>query len=325
MNRSVRIVFAFAVAAAQLFAQSAGAQSWPSKPVKVIISQPPGTAPDIITRLLTDGLSKGLGQAFIVENRPGAQNIVGAQAAAKSAPDGYTFFVATAAALVTNPMTFKTLPYDPAKDFTPVSMVGGGPFLLVANPKVPASTLRELVALDKAKPGSLKLANEGPKSFGGMIAAWVNNLAGMNILMVPYNVNSQGIQDTLGGTTELTMQAVPAVASFIKRGDLKAIAVTSAQRVPGLENIPTVAETYPGFAATGWFVMVAPAGTPVDIVQRMNAEMDRALKDPTTNARMREFGIFSEGAGTPASVDAFIKAERATWTKVVRDIGIQPE
>jgi tripartite-type tricarboxylate transporter receptor subunit TctC len=305
--------------------ESALAQSWPAKPVKVIISQPPGTAPDIITRLLTDQLAKSLGQPFIVENRAGAQNIVGAQAAARSAPDGYTFFVATAAALVTNPVTFKSLPYDPAKDFTPVSMVGKGPFLLVANPKVPASNLRELVNLDKSKPGALKLANEGPKSFGGMIAAWLNKVAGTQILLVPYNVNSQGIQDTLGGTTELGMQAVPAVASFVKRGDLKGIAVTSAQRLPGLESIPAVAETFPGFEATGWFIMVAPTGTPAGVVRRMNAEMDRVLKDPAINSRMRELGIFSEGAGTPASVDAFVRTERATWTRIVREIGIEPE
>jgi tripartite-type tricarboxylate transporter receptor subunit TctC len=321
----MRVLILICAVLATTVAAPAFSQSWPTKPVKVIISQPPGTAPDIITRLLTEQLSKSFGQGFVVENRPGAQNIVGAQAAAKSAADGYTFFVATAAALVTNPMTFKQLPYDPAKDFIPVSMVGKGPFLLVANAKVPASSLRELVALDKSEPGSLKLANEGPKSFGGMIAAWINNVAGTKILLVPYNVNSQGIQDTLGGTTELSVQAVPAVASMVRRGDLKAIAVTSGQRLPGFENVPTVAETYPGFEATGWFIMVAPTGTPADIVQRMNAEMDRALKNPTTNSRMRDLGIFSDGAGTPREVLEFVEVERSKWTKVVRDIGIQPE
>jgi tripartite-type tricarboxylate transporter receptor subunit TctC len=190
---------------------------------------------------------------------------------------------------------------------------------------VAASNLRELVALDKAQPGELKLSNEGPKSFGGMIAAWMNNVAGTKVLLVPYNVNSQGIQDTLGGTTELSMQAVPAVASFVRRGTLKAIAVTSAARLPDWENVPTFAETYPGLQATGWFVMVAPAGTPAEIVQRLNVEMDRVLKDPMTQSRMRELGIYSDGAGTPASVDAFIKSERTLWTKIVRDIGIQPE
>lgn len=301
------------------------AQTWPAKPVRVIISQPPGTAPDIITRLLTDQLSRGLGQTFIVENRPGAQNIVGAQAAAKSPADGYTLFVATAAALVTNPVTFKTLPYDPAKDFVPISMVGQGPFVLVANPKVPAASLKDLVAIERAKPGSLKLGNEGPRTFGGMIAAWLNNVAGMKILMVPYNNNSQGMQDVLGGVTDLTMQAVPPIAALVRRGDLKALAVTSAQRVPGLENVPTVAETFPGFEATGWFIMVAPTGTPSDVIRRLNAEMDKALKDPQTKTRMNELGIFVEGAGTPESVEAFVNRERATWTRVVRDIGILPE
>jgi tripartite-type tricarboxylate transporter receptor subunit TctC len=197
--------------------------------------------------------------------------------------------------------------------------------VLVANPKVQASTLKELVAFDNANPSALKLANEGPKSFGGMIAAWINNLAGAKFLLVPYNVNSQGIQDTLGGTTDLSMQAVPAIASFVKRGDLKALAITSAQRMPGLENVPTVAETYPGFEATGWFIMVAPTGTPADVIRRMNGEMDKVLKDPAINSRMREFGIFTDGAGTTAQVQAFVDSERAKWTKVVRDIGIQPE
>ena len=304
---------------------AAHAQAWPTRPVKFIISQPPGTAPDIITRLVTDQLTKNLGQSFIVENRPGAQNVIGAQAAARSAPDGYTFFVGTAAALVTNPLTFKTLPYDPAKDFTPVSMISKGPFLLVAHPSVPAKTLAELVALDKAQPGTLKLANEGPKSFGGMIAAHLNNVSGMKALLVPYNINSQGIQDTLAGTTNLTMQAVAVVVPIIKRGDLKAIAVSSAQRLPGLEDVPTIAETYPGFDANGWFILVAPTGTPPEIVSRLNREMDRILKDPAIVARMRDLGSFTDGAGSVESVAAFVRNERDMWTRVVREIGIEPE
>jgi tripartite-type tricarboxylate transporter receptor subunit TctC len=318
-------LLASTVVALSMFASQALAQAWPAKPVRIIISQPPGTAPDIITRLLSDHLAKGLNQAIVVDNRPGAQNIVGAQAAASSAPDGYTFFVATAAALVTNPLTVKTLPYDPAKQFAPVSMVGQGPFLLVANSKVAAANLTELAALDKAQPGKLRLANEGPKSFGGMVSAYLNKVAGTQLLLVPYNVNTQGLQDTVGGTTDLSMQAVPAVAALLKNGTLKGLAVTSAKRLPGLEQIPTVGETYAGFELTGWFVMVAPTGTPADIVQRMNMEMDRALRMPAVQARMNELGIFSEGAGTPATVQSFINTERDTWTKLVRELGIQAE
>lgn len=325
MNRFTRWTAWALLAAAASLTAPAFAQAWPTRPVRIIISQPPGTAPDIITRLLSDELAKGLGQAIVVDNKPGAQNIVGAQAAVTSAPDGYTFFVATAAALVTNPLTVKTLPYDPARQFAPVSMVGQGPFLLVANPKVQAATLPDLVKADRASPGALKLSNEGPKSFGGMIAAWLNKVAGAQLLLVPYNTNSQGLQDTVGGTTDLSIQAVPAVAAFLRNGQLKALAVTSPKRLPGWEQIPTVAETYPGFEVTGWFIMVAPTGTPPEIVQRMNAEMDRALKVPAIKARMNELGIFNDGAGTPASVEAFVNAERTTWTKLTRDIGVQPD
>lgn len=310
---------------ALLSAAPAAAQVWPSRTVKIIISQPPGTAPDIITRLLADQLSRRLGQSVVVENRTGAQNIVGAQAAAKSPSDGYTFFVGTAAALVTNTLTFKTLPYDPAKDFVPVSYVGKGPFFLVANPRLGAKTLPDLVAMDKASPGGLKISNEGPKSFGGMTAAWLTKLAGTKWLSVPYNINSQGVQDTLGNTTELSMQAVAAVSAFVKRGDLKGIAVTSAKRLPGYDDIPAVSETFPGFEVTGWFIMVTPTGTPQDAISRMNREMDAVLKEPAIQARMADLGIFSEGSGSIASIEQFVRTERATWTKIISELGIQPE
>jgi tripartite-type tricarboxylate transporter receptor subunit TctC len=274
-------------------------QAWPARPVKVIVSQAAGGAPDTICRLVTDRLSKALGQQFVVENRPGSGNIVGAQAAARSAPDGYTIFFATAAALVTNPYTFKSLPYDPIKDFTPVAMVAKGPFFVLAHPSVPVKTLAELVAYDKANPGKLTFATDGPRNFSGMVAAWLNKLMGTQILAVPYANMPQGVQDTLAGRTQLVVLAVPAAAPFIKRGDLRPLAETFARRIPGYEQVPPVAETFPGFEFIGWFAFVAPAGTPADVVQKMNREIDRVLKEPEVSQRLATLGFYTEGGDTP--------------------------
>lgn len=317
-------LFALLAASAQVHAQGA-AQSWPARPIKVIVSQAAGGAPDIICRLITDRLSRALGQQVLVENRPGSGNVVGAQAAARSAPDGYTFFFATAAALVTNPYTFKSLPYDPARDFVPVAMIAKGPFFVMAHPGVPAKTLAELVAYDKANPGKLSFATDGPRNFSGILAAWLNKLAGTQILTVPYATMPQGVQDTVAGRTQLAVLAVPAAAPFIKRGDLRPLAVSFAKRIPGYESVPTIAETFPGFEFIGWFSFVSPAGTPREIVQRMNRETDRILKDPEVAQRLANLGFYTEGAETPEALADFVRAELAKWGGIMKEIGIQPE
>jgi tripartite-type tricarboxylate transporter receptor subunit TctC len=210
---------------------SADAQSWPTKPIKFIVSQAAGGTPDIICRLLADRLSRVLGQQAIVENRPGAGNTIGAQAAARAAPDGYSFFFATAAALVTNPYTSKSLPYDPIADFVPVAMVAKGPFIVLSHPSVPAKTLGELFAYDKQNPGKLAYATDGPRNFSGIVAAWLNKLGGVDILQVPYATMPQGVQDTLAGRVPLTILAVPSAAPHIGSGALRPLAVTSLKRL----------------------------------------------------------------------------------------------
>ena len=310
---------------AMLFSSAALAQSWPARPVKLIVSQAAGGTPDIMARILAERLSAALGQPVLVENRPGSANMVGAQAAARSAPDGYTLFFATAAALVTNPHTFKSLPYDPVKDFTPIGMVGKAMFMILAHPSVSANTLQELVALDKADPGKLAFATDGPRNFSGMVAAWFNRVAGTRILIVPYNAMPQGLQDTVAGRTQLVILAIPSAAPFVKRGDLRPIAISSAARVPGYEDVPAVAETYPGFDLTGWFALVAPVGTPVEAVRRVNRESERILSDPEIAQRLRALGLYTDGAGTPESTGEFIRAERERWALLVNQIGIQPE
>ena len=249
----------------------------------------------------------------------------GAQLAARSAPDGYTLFFATAAALVTNPYTFKTLPYDPARDFVPVGIVGKAPFLVLVHPGVPAKTLSELIALEKLQPGKLSYATDGPRNFSGMVAAWLNKLGGTNILQIPYATMPQGIQDTIAGRTQLAILAIPVAAPRIKSGQLRALAFTAAKRAPGYEDVPPVAETFPGFDFVGWFAIVAPTGTPQEVVRRANRDMDTVLKDPDIVQRLRSMGIFTDGANTPEGTGAFVRSELESWGKVVKEIGLQPE
>ena len=322
MKRALRTLLAIAMLAATC---PAGAQGWPAKPIRVIVSFPAGSAPDIVCRFVTDRLSRALGQTIVVDNRPGSGNILAGQAAARSAPDGYNFFCATAATLVSNPHTFKTLPYDPAKDFVPVAMIAKGPFFVLVHPGVPAKTLAELAAYDKANPGKLSFATDGLRNFTGMMAAWLNKIAGTNILIVPYTTMPLGIQDTISGRTQVIILAVPAAASRIRSGELRPLAGSFAKRVPGYENVPAIAETFPGFELVGWFLVVAPAGTPRDIVLRVNREMDGILKDPETAQRLATLGFFSDGAETPAAVAEAIRDDREKWGRIVKEIGIQPE
>jgi tripartite-type tricarboxylate transporter receptor subunit TctC len=310
---------------AALACRPATAQTWPTKPVRIIVSLAAGGTPDIICRLLADRLSMALGHQVVVENRPGGGNIVGAQLAAHAAPDGYTFYFATAAALVTNPFTYKTLPYDPLKDFTPVSMIAKGPFFVLAHPSVPVKDLAELVAFDKANPGKLTFATDGPRNLSGMLAAWVNKLGGSNILQVPYATMPQGVQDTLAGRVQLVVLAVPSAAQQIAGGTLRPLAISSAERLSNYPQVPTIAETFPGVEFIGWFILAAPAGTPDDIVLRLNREMDVILKNPQVSGKLADLGFFTTGADTPQGARAYVKAQYDLWGRLTHDIGLQPE
>jgi tripartite-type tricarboxylate transporter receptor subunit TctC len=304
---------------------AARADTWPTKPIKFIVSQAAGGTPDIICRLLAERLTRAFGQQVIVEDRPGAGNTIGAQAAARAAPDGYTFLFATAAALVTNPYTFKSLPYDPNADFVPVGMVAKGPFIVLAHPDVPAKNLGELFAYDKKNPGKLAFATDGPKNFSGIIAAWLDKLGGADIPQVPYATMPQGVQDTLAGRVQLTILAVPSAAQHIAAGLLRPLAVSSIKRLDNYPDIPAISESFPGVEVIGWFIIAAPAKTPADIVTRMNGELDKILKDPEIVAQLAKVGFFTEGADTPEQTRAFVKSQYDLWGKVAHDIGIKPE
>ncbi len=308
------------------FASTSGfAQNWPAQPIKIIVSQAAGGTPDILCRLVMGAVERVIGQSIVVENKPGAGNTIAAQAAARAAPDGYTLFWATAAALVTNPHTFKALPYNPQKDFTPVGKVADGPFLLLAHPSVPARTLPELLAYAKANPGKLTIATDGPRNFSGLLAAWISKLGGVDFNTVPYTAMPQGIQDTLAGRVQLVILAIPSAASFMKDKMLVPIAISTKARAPGYEEIAPFAETFPGFDFSGWMSVVAPAGTPEPIVQKLNAAMDSVLKQPEIVAKLREIGFYTTGAGTTAELAGFIKSQYDAFGRVVQDIGLQPE
>jgi tripartite-type tricarboxylate transporter receptor subunit TctC len=304
----------------------ASAQSWPAKPVRIIVSTGPGLATDIMARLLSDRLSKNLGQQFVVENIAGAAGIVGAQAAARSAPDGYTFFFAPASALATNQFLFKSVPYDTFRDFTPVAMVcDTGPFVITVQPELPVKSLPELIAYARANPGKLSYAFDISSGYAAIIGQLLNRRTSAGMVEVPYKATAQAIQDTITGRTQLMISSIPATDNFVKSGKLRRIAVSSEKRYPGFPDVPAIAETIPGFNIDGWFALMAPTGTPAPIVQRLNHEVDTVLKDAEILQRINQFGLGTSGAGTPQSTGDFIRAQRDRWAGIVKELAIEPQ
>lgn len=303
------------------------AQSWPQRPVSIVVPQPAGNSPDVLCRVIADKLSRALGQQFIVENRAGAANLVGTQAVARAAPDGYTFLFATSAALVMNPYTFKKLPYDPVKDFTPVAMVARSNHVVLVNPEVKAKTLGELIALEKSAPGSLSIAVDGPRNLSGLIAQSINKQAGTSFVLVPYNTTTNAVQDSITGRVQTTIQAASIAESFIAAGTLRPVAVAGSRRIGSLPDVPAISETLKGVDLQGWFILMAPAGTPADIVERLSAETARALSSAEVQERAPALG-FDVGVGeavTPAGAKRFFEEQLAATGKVIRELGIEPE
>jgi tripartite-type tricarboxylate transporter receptor subunit TctC len=321
----LRPLHAIAASLLLLSANAAPAQNWPDRPIKFISSQAAGNATDTMARLTADLVGKRLGQTIVVENRPGGGNVIGTQAAARSAPDGYTFFFATAAPLVSDPYTFKSLPYDTQKDFVPVARVAEVAFAILAHPSVPANNLGDVFALARKEPDKLAFATDGERRFSGMIVAWLNKLAGTKILQIPYKAQTQGVQDTIAGRVQLVIVAVPGSRELIKAGKLKPIAVTTSQRSPALPEVPTVAETFPGFDFPGWWLVVAPTGTPAPIIERMNKEINAVLKEEAVVKRLTGMAFKITAGGSPADTGAYVKAQHAAWGKLVQEIGIKPE
>ncbi len=312
-----------ATAVPAAWAQGNGA--WPDKPVKFILSQPPGSGPDNVARLLGDRLARALGQPIVIENKPGGQNIIGAQAAARSPADGYSLYFATTAALVTNKYLFKTMPYDPEKDFVPVAFIAKSPFAVVVKAESPITSLQDLIARSKAEPGKVSLANEGPRTFGGIIARVINARTQMQANLVGYASVGVAVQNLIGGHADVAVADVASTAALVRQGRLRYLAVTAAKRVAGWEQVPALSELLPGFEMVGWFAVVAPAGTPAAAIQRMNREINTLLGDADVAQRMATIGPIAESMGAPEQTGAFLALEHQRWSRAAQEIGLLPE
>ena len=313
--------------AASSFAGSAWAQSanWPDKPIRFVLSQPAGSGPDNVARLLGDRLAKPLGQTIVIDNKPGGQNIIGAQTVARATPDGYTFYFATTAALVTNSLLFSQLPYDPQKDFVPVAFIARSPFAILVDANSPIQSLDDLVAKSKASDGQFSIGNEGPRTFSGMIARLFNARSKAAANLVPYANVGVGAQNLMGGHVDAMVADLASTAQLAKQGKLRVIATTSAKRVPGWENVPALSEKFGNFDMVGWFAIVAPKGTPAPVIAKMNREVNALLNDKDLSARISNIGPLTDASMSESEVGKFLANELARWTEVTKEIGVLPE
>ena len=311
--------------AATALAPALRAQTWPERPVKWVLSQPAGSGPDNVARILADRLAKIWGQAVVIENKPGGQNTIGAQAAARAPADGHNFYFATTAALVTNPLLFKQLPYDPQKDFLPVAFIARSPFALLVEANSPLKSLDDLVARSKAEPGKLTIGNEGPRTFSGMIARLLNSRTQAAANLVPYASVAVGTQDLMGGHVQAMVADLASTAALARQGRLRVLATTAAKRVPGWEQVPALAEKLPGFEMIGWFALVAPAGTPAATIERVNRDVNGLLAEKEVADCIAAIGPQADGSMGIEEVAAFLRAESARWAAITREIGLLPE
>jgi tripartite-type tricarboxylate transporter receptor subunit TctC len=307
------------VAATQAFAQS-----YPSKPIRIVVPYPPGGFNDTLGRTLAAKFQEAWGEPVIVENKPGANTVIGSDYVAKSQPDGYSLLIVAFPFAVT-PSLLKAMPYDTLKDFQPVILAATSPNLLVVNPQVPIHTVKELIAAAKAKPQSLSYASTGNGSSNHISMELFKSLAGVDIVHIPYKGSAPAVTDLLGGQVQVMFDNVPNVLPHVKAGKLRALAVSGAKRTPLVPDVPTVAEAgVPGYELTVWFGLVAPAGTPRDIVQKLNAESLRILAMPDVRERFLAQGVEPQGS-TPEQFADHIRSQMAKWSKVVRDAGVKAE
>ncbi len=308
-------------------ASQAQAQTWPQRPVALIVPQAAGNSPDILARVLADKLSRSLGQQVYVENRTGAANIVGTQAVARATPDGYTLLFATSASLSTNPHTFKKLSYDPVKDFAPIGLAARSHHVLLVDPKLPIHSLADLIAQEKAKPGSTSLAVDSERNISGLIGQTINRRAGIGMVLVPYASAANSIQDVIAGRVQATIQSASVAEPFIKEGTLRPIAVAGTKRLASIPNVPAIAESLASADIGGWFMVMAPTGTPPEIVQTLSQKISEALQQPDVRERAPSLGFDVDVGplGTPAGASAFLGKEIATMGALIKEFGIEPQ
>jgi tripartite-type tricarboxylate transporter receptor subunit TctC len=296
------------------------AQSWPSKPVRVIVPLGAGGFADVPARILAPRLAAQTGGTFYVENRPGAGSTIGADFVAKSEPDGHTLLF-TATPHVISAHLYRTLRYDPLNDFAPVALTASGPYALVVNAQLPVNSVAELIAAAKAAPGTIDYASSGNGSAQHLVSALFASMAGIQLNHVPYKGSGQAMQDLVSGQVKVSFAGIPNVLTHVRNGRLKALAVSTAQRWPDLPDTPTVAEAgVAGYEATLWLCVLAPAKTPAEIVNRLSSEIAKALTDPEMIKNLRSAGIGPTYMG-PAQFGPFMRAEHEKWGKVVKQTG----
>ena len=304
-------------------AAGALAQSYPTKPIRMLIGFPPGGGTDIIGRLVAQKLGKALGQQIIVDNRSGASGQLAAELVSKAAPDGYTIMMAHIAAISILPSLVSKLPYNAQKDFAPVSLSAIGPNLLVVHPSVPAKTVKELVALAKSRPGQLQYASPGSGTVQHLAGELFKLQAKVDMLHVPYKGSGQSIVDLIAGHVHLDFDAVPPVINFVRQGKLRALAVTSAKRFSLLPDMPTIEESgVPGFDMSTWWGIVAPAAVSKDIINKLNTEMVKAIRQPDAKEKISSVGADIVG-NTPDEFAAFIRAETEKYARIVKAANIK--
>lgn len=311
-------------ALAMALAGSAAAQPYPGKPVKIVVPFAVGGIADTFARVIGQKLTDAWGQPVVVENKGGAGGNIGADLVAKSPPDGYTLVMGNIGTHAVNPYLVKNMPFDPFTDFVPIAHVLDAEGLLVVHPSVNAKTVADIVILAKSEPGKLSYASAGIGTTSHLAGELFKSMAKVDVVHVPYKGNAPAITDLLGGQTQMIFATMPTVLPQVKAGRLRAVAVIGTERAPALPEIPTVGETLPGFAVSNWIGLFAPAGTPPEIVIRLNAEVQKVMQQPDVQKRLE-----TEGARfiptTPESFAAFQKSEAAKWSKAIREAGIKPE
>lgn len=301
---------------------AAHSQQYPVRPVRIIVPFPAGGPTDIVARLVGQRLGEALGQQFIIDNRGGGGGTIGAQLAARAAPDGYALYIGGITTLSMAPHTHRNLPYDPFKDFAPISKLTMQPLMLMTHPSLPVRTVKEFIALGRARPGQLDYASSGLGGTGHLAGELFKSITKIDMQHVPYKGAAPALTDLTSGQVQVMFGTLLAAVPLVKNGRLRPIAVTGPRRTAALSDVPTFAEAgLPTFDASSWNCMVAPAGTPAEIVARLNAEVVRIVRDPTLLERLSADGVTGTGS-TPQELAAYIRSESAKWSKVVRDAGI---
>jgi tripartite-type tricarboxylate transporter receptor subunit TctC len=300
------------------------AQDYPSKPIRMVVGFPPGGGTDVVARILAPRMSELLGQPIVIENRPGATGTVAAGQVAKSPPDGYTLMMGHVSVNAIAPSLFSNLPYDVLKDFAPVAIAAAVPHLVTVHPSMPANSLKELIGQLKSQPGKLSFPSAGNGSMPHLAGEIFKSLAGVQMVHVPYKGSGQSMQDLLGGQHLVAFDTMPASSPHVRSGKLRALAVSSATRVPGLPEVPTAEEAgLAGYVVSTWYGVFAPAGTPAAIVRRLNADTVKAMQTPDTKSKLEGIGADGTVSRSPEEFAGLVRADTARYAKIVKDIGLK--